>query len=297
MVQIKSLGADPEIFIKSNERVLSAIGMVGGTKKEPRPIEKDPEFGIQEDNVAVEMTIPPSFNKEDFILNIKKSVHYAHGELPEGVYLSKECFHLFDADQLDSDKACEFGCSPEIDAYTGQTYTTKLNENMPNLRTCGGHVHIGMDKVPRSVRKAFVRCLDLFLGVPSLILEGNNLRRELYGKAGSCRFKKYGLEYRVLSNFWIFEDSTIDWVWESVHAAAKFFNENQEMFKESYFEIPLLVKHVIDNCDQERATQLIENYKIPMPNGYSDSNPGETGNRKDTFDEELRSSENSVHQL
>jgi len=51
-----------------------------------------------------------------------------------------------------------------------------------------------------------VKMLDLFVGIPAVLMEqGENpkLRRRLYGKSGSFRYTPYGLEYRVLSNFWM----------------------------------------------------------------------------------------------
>jgi hypothetical protein len=50
-----------------------------------------------------------------------------------------------------------------------------------------------------------IKMLDLLVGIPCVMLDNGNQakRREIYGKAGSYRTKKYGVEYRVLSNFWL----------------------------------------------------------------------------------------------
>src|SRR3546814_1862742 len=48
-----------------------------------------------------------------------------------------------------------------------------------------------------------VKQLDWYLGLWSLGKDKDKVRRSLYGKAGACRIKPYGVEYRVLSNFWI----------------------------------------------------------------------------------------------
>ena len=63
-----SLGADPELFLfnhDSNE-VISAEGIIGGTKENPRRISKDEAYGLQEDNVMVEFNIPPAKTKDEF---------------------------------------------------------------------------------------------------------------------------------------------------------------------------------------------------------------------------------------
>ena len=48
-----------------------------------------------------------------------------------------------------------------------------------------------------------VKQLDWYLGGWSIARDENTERRSLYGKAGACRIKDYGVEYRVLSNFWV----------------------------------------------------------------------------------------------
>src|SRR3546814_15106496 len=48
-----------------------------------------------------------------------------------------------------------------------------------------------------------VKQLDWYLGLWSLGKDKDKVRRSLYGKAGACRIKPYGVEYHVLSNFWI----------------------------------------------------------------------------------------------
>ena len=44
-------------------------------------------------------------------------------------------------------------------------------------------------------------------------------RKKMYGAAGAHRVKSYGVEYRTLSNFWIFEEKLIRWVWNNTQRA------------------------------------------------------------------------------
>ena len=37
-----------------------------------------------------------------------------------------------------------------------------------------------------------VKLLDIFLGIPSVIIDPDKKRRKLYGKAGAFRLTKYG---------------------------------------------------------------------------------------------------------
>ena len=51
-----------------------------------------------------------------------------------------------------------------------------------------------------------IKGMDLFHGTVSTTLDNSPAaikRRELYGKAGSHRPTDYGVEYRVLSNYWM----------------------------------------------------------------------------------------------
>jgi len=98
------------------------------------------------------------------------------------------------------------------------------------MRSAGGHIHVetSLDKA------AVIRAMDLFLGVPSLILDSKGgMRRQLYGKAGAYRPKSYGVEYRTLSNFWIFKTIHAMWVWDQTEKALGFVQKFGELDDES----------------------------------------------------------------
>ena len=119
---------------------------------------------------------------------------------------------MFDDDQLDNEEAKRFGCSPDYNAWTLQTNPVPSHEN-PNFRSCGGHIHCGHVEGDGNEflldpygKVEMVRMMDTFHGVLSTILDSSVdaiERRKLYGKAGCHRPTDYGLEYRVLSNFWM----------------------------------------------------------------------------------------------
>jgi hypothetical protein len=79
----------------------------------------------------------------------------------------------------------------------------------------GGHIHISEYNVD------LIRYMDLYLGVPSILMDTDTRRRELYGKAGAYREKPWGLEYRVLSNFWYKTPELIGWVWDQCERATE----------------------------------------------------------------------------
>ena len=107
-----------------------------------------------------------------------------------------------------------FGCEPDHNAWTGKE-NSKPRPPHRFMRSAGGHVHVETQKDPSTVIKA----MDLFLGVPSVLMDEGEDRKKLYGSAGAHRIKPYGVEYRTLSNFWIFEDRLIKWVWDNTERA------------------------------------------------------------------------------
>lgn len=130
-----SLGADPELFLRNEEDIVSAIGLIGGTKDEPLPISKNGHF-IQEDNVLVEYNIPPSMNKEEFVSNIKYCMEYI-GELAtiHNLTISDVASHMMDPKYLNCDQAKQFSCERDANAYT-QSLNPIIDANT-NLRSAG----------------------------------------------------------------------------------------------------------------------------------------------------------------
>jgi hypothetical protein len=114
----------------------------------------------------------------------------------------------FPDQELDSEEARRAGCAPDMCAYEmKQKEPPKDLIQNGNLRSCGGHVHLGSELLasdgPEPILAIYM--LDLFVGVPSLHLDFDSTslrRRIIYGQSGRYRTKDYGLEYRSLGNFW-----------------------------------------------------------------------------------------------
>ncbi len=103
-----------------------------------------------------------------------------------------------------------FGCEPDYNAWTLSTNPSPSPPH-PFMRSAGGHVHVETKEHPAEVVKA----MDLALAVPSVLMDKGEERKQMYGKVGAHRPKPYGVEYRVLSNFWIFDKKLVQWVWDS----------------------------------------------------------------------------------
>lgn len=252
------IGADPELFITStNGDLIASCGLIGGTKEQPRPIDKE-GCAVQEDNVAVEFNIPPAATREDFTGDLNHVLAYLSDFLhSKDLVLSCTASAVFPQDQLVDERALVFGCSPDYNAWTGKE-NPKPHAKNAALRSCGGHVHVGFEDPSQETVLTLMQTLDLFLGVPSVLYDEDKDRRQLYGKAGSFRFKPYGGEYRTLSNWWVGRTDYMEYVYDQVHRAVGFLNSGTTI-------MPLDAKHVrsaINNSDKAMAVSLMSQYGL-----------------------------------
>lgn len=221
-----TFGCDPEVFVvNSRGRAVSAEGLLPGTKEEPYPVEGG---AVQVDGMAAEYNIDPVSNYEDFRANNVKVLEQLEKMLPTGYKIRIKPSVVFDKKiwEESPDVAKILGCSPDFNAWTGKTNPPPNAEAVPRLRTASGHLHIGwtegkeMDDVQHIFNcQSLVRQLDYYLGVWSVTKDKDTTRRELYGKAGACRYKPYGVEYRVLSNFWLTSETRMRDTWNRMVTA------------------------------------------------------------------------------
>jgi hypothetical protein len=250
------IGCDPEVFLKSKKygHYTSAVGLIGGSKHKPLAIDKDGHF-ILEDNVAVEFNTKPAEDVQSFRSSIHKVLDHLRGILPE-YELDKASAVSFPEAELQTPEAQEFGCEPDYNAWT-KSKNPKPQAADENLRSCGGHIHVGSDIAINSPIDV-IRACDLFLGVPSVAMDHGTLRRKLYGKAGSFRIKPYGVEYRTLSNFWIFDDTFIDWAYQGTQAALNFVANGGKIPEADGF----LIQRCINTSNVEDARHIQNLYGI-----------------------------------
>lgn len=250
------IGSDPEAFIVDGTgKIVSAIPLVPGDKQDPYPI-GDQGIAIQHDNILVEWCLPPVTNATDFTDNVNSAIDWTLCILPEGHEIKFiTSFHV-EQDQLQDPQAQEFGCTPDYNAWTDSE--NEKPDAATNLRTAGGHIHIGYDNPSEPVNREIIKALDLFLGVPSLLIDSDTLRRSLYGKAGAFRDKSYGVEYRSLSNFWVNDPGYVEWVFNQIHIAIDFINSGEVLSEEEGMDIQL----AINTGDTEIALQLMDYYNM-----------------------------------
>ncbi len=226
--KLVTLGCDPEIFgkyIAAPYIPASFVNILGGSKEEPLPVLRTKYNGcaIQEDNVAAEFNIGATADADEWVAQIRDVLaHIEKLAIPTGRTLDYgTASKFFPADQLDNEQARTFGCDPDCCIYTGnenEKPAATKNPDGSELRTAGGHIHIGCDFAKEHKDKV-IKAMDLFLGVPSVLLDDDVMRRSMYGKAGAFRPKPYGVEYRTLSNFWIKDEAHMRWAFNQTQRA------------------------------------------------------------------------------
>lgn len=252
------IGADPEFFIRDikTKELYPSIGLIGGTKRNPRLI-SDEGHGLQEDNVAVELTFPPVKTAEDLINSIKFGINYVKGELAPSYEPVIQASGIFKEEYLQSDEAKAFGCSPEFDVYTNAINEIKCNN--PLLRVCGGHVHCGYKNPNPEISQELIKYLDIYLGIPSILMDKDVDRKKLYGKAGSHRLTSYGFEYRTLSNFWLKSNELMLWMFNNTMLAIEKYNEKAPIYVDEKTVIS-----TINNQKRDYAHSICEDLFIPV---------------------------------
>lgn len=257
-----TIGTDPEMFLRDSNtgKFISVVGLVGGTKKNPLPITNE-GHAIQEDNCAVEFNIPPCKTAEELVKHITFVKDYISDTIlkPKGLELAIQASATFEPDQLMTQQSQTFGCDPDENAWTGETNEINRVGIDPLLRSAGGHLHIGYDNPKTKTSLELVQAIDLFITIPSLILDDDTRRRELYGKAGAYRLKKFGVEARALSNFWIKTPELISWVHQQVLTAVEWVNFG------GIITNPEQIVEAINTNNKELALQIIDDYHIAMP--------------------------------
>lgn len=278
------IGSDVECFLRNtSDQIVNAASHINYTKQTPY---KKKRIRIYYDNVLAEFNIPPCDNGKDFIVSMTNGL-YLLEKLANPCKLDFTAAAIIDESIVQDKNALENGCNDETNAYS-----LSFNKDIENFiktsrfRTSGGHIHIGCnneeeDLLDPVIKPLFVYMLDLFLGIPSVILDKDVTqinRRQAFGKAGAYRSKSYGIEYRVLSSWWVTKPEYIALIYNIVNFVyysmqdkiwEKFWSINQYEDQISYncfgYDVDI-VKNTINNCDKNNAEKLLNFIGNFMPN-------------------------------
>lgn len=279
------IGIDPEFFILDElSRPINAIRVLPGNNHNPL---KKNGINFYHDNVLAEFNFQPVNSELEFTEKITNSIAILKN-IVNPYNISAQAYGEFDRNELSFPNAKEVGCNPDYDAYTlTQNDVPRNFFTKTPFRAAGGHIHIGgtqNDAVCHPFLKPiFVFMLDLFVGIPSVMIDNSALsyqRRKMFGKAGCHRDKPYGIEYRVLSPFWLRATNTalliyrlVDFVFKFMNDSMykKFWNFSPEKLKSNNPETAFdcwgydakAVKNAIDNNDVvavQKFFNFISNY-------------------------------------
>lgn len=283
-----TVGCDPEVFLQNKQgEIVSAIPYLEGVKGKPQEIEHG---FLHSDNVLAELNPNPASNLHDFLINVRGAMQDLQEIIsPHGLNIAILSSHEMDQKYLDHPLAQQFGCEPDMDVWT-MTMQDGINPSKAgNLRTAGGHIHIGLgdDFSPDNVIKT-ARRMEFYVGLPSVILDKDKRRRSLYGASGRFRPKpEYGgLEYRVLSNFWLSKTYLMEWVFNAALGAASGGHIRDEYIFDENLYGP--VRRAIDTHDVTLARELMSRYGIYLPSDVGDYEEPEDFDDDDDEDEEGR---------
>lgn len=158
----------------------------------------------------------------------------------------------------------QFRCSSSFNLYDDP------GDGIPNAReykwrASGGHVHFGFTRgFTAPTIKQIVRGLDGILGVVGVGLAAgidNPERRRTYGRAGEFRLPAHGIEYRVLSNFWLCHPAIAHLVFDLGRSVVRYAHSG--LYNIGWLTSEDETRAVINNCNV-RGAQAIVNRNMPI---------------------------------
>jgi len=206
-----ALGADPEIFLEKSDGTLIPAFTFLPSKYEPlRTPEENQNYYW--DGFQAEYNIVPSTD----ITECLKSVRYGLKALLRAAQAHDSTARLSLKTVVETPlemlrklppEFVEFGCMPSYNVYA--IAGMGLDGISCPYRFAGGHIHFGISRSEKAMDAIpdIVRALDAVLGVACVSLFenfDNPVRRQYYGLAGEHRLPPHGLEYRSLSDAWLF---------------------------------------------------------------------------------------------
>ncbi len=257
-----TIGSDAELFLfdKEKNEVINAKKYIKGTKQEPFNFDKSSPFWCTSlDNISTEFNIPPCTTAKEFSEGLEKCIKYINSNLPENICTIHTPAVYVNPKHLRTKEARTLGCESSYSAYT-------MRRNPPpdgfvtNLRTCCTHIHMKYERMRFENACEWVKAMDLFLGIPSLLIEPYNERRRLYGTLGEMRFGET-VEYRTMSSYFSETARLREWVFNNTVNAINWINEGKRITDRLAEDF----HHAMNENDTDLARVIVEEYKVPMP--------------------------------
>jgi hypothetical protein len=258
-----SIGCDPELMLIREGKLISALPIIRGRKRRQQRVRGGT---IMSDNVLAEFTIPPARTKKEFTAKIRTVLHSLKEVVGKDIQLVAIPSASFPQEELEDEEAKRFGCDPDFDAWSCSMNEISSDAALKRFRCAGGHVHIGHPFIKDSdkARIEFTKMVDVFLGIPSILIDNHKdslNRRSLYGKAGAHRPKKYGIEYRALSNFWISNPFLTGLVFNLSIKALEVYQKEGTRIVDEITEKEIV--DIINKSKRKNAERIVKTYLSP----------------------------------
>jgi Phage phiEco32-like COOH.NH2 ligase-type 2 len=220
------IGCDPEIFLtdlKGNvvgsERVVPKEGLSSRDKPDERTYYYGAAGSVVRDGVQLELHPVQSSCRANVSNNIQAAMRRLRQELQKPQHAGRFKVSFADVVQVQkkeleslSPESRRLGCMPSLSVYKPPKALLRVNPDTYRKRSGGGHIHMSGGSLPTLLAspektRNLVWMLDVFVGNTCVLIDRSPhaaARRRLYGRAGEFRLPSYGIEYRTLSNFWLY---------------------------------------------------------------------------------------------
>jgi len=213
------VGNDVEFFLQDvDKKIVPAWDLIGGTKSHPLKVNGG---YVSEDGISAEVSTTPAANEQEFVENLT-TIITSLKEIVEPVRLKllTSASVVLDKELLSNPSSKIVGCDEDYDPWGRKiTINKRPTYARKDFRCSGGHVHVSHPIFMHDEwRRVGAQLFDIYLGLPAVLLDRDINRRSMYGNPGAHRPTSYpdgscGIEYRVLSNFWVSSETLQRWVY------------------------------------------------------------------------------------
>lgn len=263
------IGSDPEIFIEDeNGECIPAFNFLGGKNDKKNPFSYPAcnyngsiywdGFQAEFDTYAATCLEQQSESVQSALQELQRlaKAYNPKAKLSNKTVMRVKQQALEEAKQ----EHVSLGCMPSYNVY-GMSGQVVEDPRLLPIRPAGGHIHFGIGKSTHEQVKDIVKTLDAILGVCCVSLfqkYDDPARRQYYGLAGEYRLPPHGLEYRTLSNAWLYHPVIMNFVFDFARKVLIF---GQKGFFSKWQASEAETIACINNCDVTLAHEIMERNK------------------------------------
>jgi hypothetical protein len=262
-----TLGADPEIFVFANGKLLPAFEFLpdkkSGGKMYWDGFQAEWKYDHENNHCQNNLVLYTRENLSLLETQAKKRRKDAKLSLTNVVKIPKEILKTAHPLHI------ELGCQPSFNAYKLKGEPVYDPRELL-YRFAGGHMHFGTWR-QRPPYVKIVKTADSILGIWSVGVArnlDNPIRRKYYGLPGEYRMPMYGqglygVEYRTLSNWWLAAPCVMQVSWDIARLCVRL--ASSRTYGKLWAATEDEVINTIKNCDAKYAMRILDRNR-PMFN-------------------------------